>query len=532
MAEDTRSSDALVSVAGADIRTFLLADIRGYTRFTQEHGDDAASTLAGRFADLVRDTVPLFEGELLELRGDEALCVFRSARQALRASVDLQRRLRTATEDAQAFPLGVGMGLDAGEAVATQGGYRGGSLNLAARLCSLAGPGQILASETVSGLAGRVDGIRFVPRRAVRVKGIDAPVRPVEVVSEQPLPPLPQPQPTRPDRGWVRRHVILVGSAFTVAVGVAVGVAVTHGNAPVRGVSIRPDSVMVIDPHTHRVVADLRVGRGSSAIAAGNDAVYVANMGDTTITRIDPKTLRPSTTGVQVTPTDLAAGTGKVFVYDGATATGVALDPLLRTSVRFGVPRHCSLRPGPGLCTGGGLAIGDGRVWVASGREDPQGPPTVWGLNPASLTLETHIPNVYAETLAWGAGHLWAYGGGGQHAAVIDTHANRVVQRFSLNTSTGVLNSPQITTADGTGWAVSPLGDVYILGTDTSVHLSPGLYGAASSGSSVWVTSGAGYLYQVSAYQRTVTHTYRLRYPAQGVAVAYGKVWVTLGNGA
>src|SRR6478752_2373818 len=149
-------------VSGADIRTFLFADMRGYTRYTQEHGDDAASALAGRFADLVKEAVPEFEGELLELRGDEALCVFRSARQALRASVELQRRLRTGLDEQPAFPIGVGMGVDAGEAVPTHGGYRGAALNLAARLCALAKPGEILASETVIGLSSRVDGMRFL----------------------------------------------------------------------------------------------------------------------------------------------------------------------------------------------------------------------------------------------------------------------------------------------------------------------------------------------------------------------------------
>src|SRR6476619_5340112 len=97
-------------VSGADIRTFLFADMRGYTRFTQEHGDDAASELAGQFADLVNETVPGFEGELLELRGDEALCVFRSARQALRASVELQRRLRTGLTERPGFPIAAGRG--------------------------------------------------------------------------------------------------------------------------------------------------------------------------------------------------------------------------------------------------------------------------------------------------------------------------------------------------------------------------------------------------------------------------------------
>jgi class 3 adenylate cyclase len=43
VAEDTRSGEASSPVSVADIRTFLFADMRGYTRFTQEHGDDAAS---------------------------------------------------------------------------------------------------------------------------------------------------------------------------------------------------------------------------------------------------------------------------------------------------------------------------------------------------------------------------------------------------------------------------------------------------------------------------------------------------------
>ena len=68
MAEDTRSGKVESPVSGTDIRTFLFADMRGYTAYTQANGDEAASSLADRFADLARDTVPQFEGELLELR--------------------------------------------------------------------------------------------------------------------------------------------------------------------------------------------------------------------------------------------------------------------------------------------------------------------------------------------------------------------------------------------------------------------------------------------------------------------------------
>src|SRR5919109_5468262 len=74
----------------ADVRTFLIADVRGYTRFTQEHGDEEAGRLAAVFAELARETVVACGGELIELRGDEALCVFGSARQAVRAAIELQ----------------------------------------------------------------------------------------------------------------------------------------------------------------------------------------------------------------------------------------------------------------------------------------------------------------------------------------------------------------------------------------------------------------------------------------------------------
>ena len=82
------------SLRRREIRTFLIADVRGYTRFSQEHGDEGASQLARRFADVVRSGVAAQNGELVELRGDEALCAFDSARAALVTAIDLQRRSR------------------------------------------------------------------------------------------------------------------------------------------------------------------------------------------------------------------------------------------------------------------------------------------------------------------------------------------------------------------------------------------------------------------------------------------------------
>jgi class 3 adenylate cyclase len=84
------------AVSGGAIRTFLIADVRGYTVFTAERGDEAAAELAARFAEVARARVEARDGEVIELRGDEALAVFESARQTIRAAVDLQRQWRRA----------------------------------------------------------------------------------------------------------------------------------------------------------------------------------------------------------------------------------------------------------------------------------------------------------------------------------------------------------------------------------------------------------------------------------------------------
>jgi class 3 adenylate cyclase len=168
--------------------TFLIADVRGYTRFTAEQGDERAARLADRFAELAEGVVEQHEGKVIELRGDEVLCVFPSARNALRGAVALQSAFRGAVRDDPSLPLLVGIGLDAGEPIPVRGGYRGGALNLAARLCSIAGQGEILASETVIGLARKTEGLAFVDRGEVTLKGLAAPIRVLQIAPEGELP--------------------------------------------------------------------------------------------------------------------------------------------------------------------------------------------------------------------------------------------------------------------------------------------------------------------------------------------------------
>jgi adenylate cyclase len=170
MAEPSGTMEGPVTTGlPSTVLSFLIADVRGYTAFTNEQGVPAAARLADRFAVLCRAVVSRHGGEVRELRGDEALATFSSPRSALLAAVFLQGQFQEEMASDPGLPLRVGMGIDVGEVVPIQGGYRGRALNLATRLCSLAGPGEVFASEEVVRQAERIEGLAYVERGRVQL---------------------------------------------------------------------------------------------------------------------------------------------------------------------------------------------------------------------------------------------------------------------------------------------------------------------------------------------------------------------------
>lgn len=178
--------EAQRSVHTTAVRTFLIADVRGYTRFTREHGDAEAARLAKRFADLARDAVEARGGRVIELRGDEALAVFPSSAQAVRAALEFQATCVEETANDPTLPLTVGIGIDMGEAIPVEEGFRGVALNTAARLCSKALAGQVLITRAVAEVAREVDEVRFEELEPTELKGFEKAVDLIEVVSLRP----------------------------------------------------------------------------------------------------------------------------------------------------------------------------------------------------------------------------------------------------------------------------------------------------------------------------------------------------------
>jgi class 3 adenylate cyclase len=180
----------VTEVGQTGIHTFVIADVRGYSRYTEEYGDEAAARLAAKFVELVEDGIEAHGGQLIEVRGDEGLAVFSSARQAIRAAVDLQARFAEETEANPELPLRVGIGIDSGEAVQLEdGSFRGAALNVAARLCGRAHGGDVVVSEGTARLAGRLEGVHFSDRGRAHLKNIPEPVRILQAYGEREAPP-------------------------------------------------------------------------------------------------------------------------------------------------------------------------------------------------------------------------------------------------------------------------------------------------------------------------------------------------------
>ena len=407
-----------------ELRTFLIADIRGYTTFTREHGDEAAGRLAGRFAELVREVVTARNGFLLELRGDEALVVFVSARNALRAAVELQDRFAAA-----ALERGVGIGLDAGEAVPIEGGYRGSALNVAARLCAQAGPGEVIASETVVHLAARVEGVAYVEPRAYRLKGLPEPVRAVGVVPESRIPRGFQRTIRRARRRLeLDRRVAIGGAAALVVALVALSLSGAFGRAPASP-SASTSPAPSPDPLAGLALpgiafVDAASGAITGTLAIRNPVEMAAVDGKVWALGLNPKAMYlidPATRSVERTVTIPLAKEG-FWSIDG--------DTIWMTD--FGTPRVIGIDAATGVIvhdfalgddpaddrTATGVAVGAGSLWVgrpAAGE--------VLRLDPATGEVQARIETFVPDVLAFGDDALWVTGAG--RIGRIDPTTNR-----------------------------------------------------------------------------------------------------------
>ncbi len=145
---------------------------------TEVMGDAVAAKIVERLSELVREETARFDGRIVDRVGDGFLLVFPDTRAAVHCALEIERR--TAAEPQ--FPAVRGA-VHWGDVLYQEGGYIGGSLNIASRVATQATPHQILATDSARSEIGSLAAVRFAPLGKRRLKGLAEELELFEVCS-------------------------------------------------------------------------------------------------------------------------------------------------------------------------------------------------------------------------------------------------------------------------------------------------------------------------------------------------------------
>ena len=143
-------------------------DLTGYTRLTEEHGDEVAAELAGRLAALVEAISRHHDGRAVRWLGDGGMFVFREADASVQAALEM-----VAQAPGSGLPP-THIGIHCGPVVFQDGDIYGSTVNIAARLSARAAPGEVLVSGPVVARLRHPE--RLEPLGPVELKGVALPL--------------------------------------------------------------------------------------------------------------------------------------------------------------------------------------------------------------------------------------------------------------------------------------------------------------------------------------------------------------------
>jgi DNA-binding SARP family transcriptional activator len=242
--------------------------------------------------------------------------------------------------------------------------------------------------------------------------------------------PAPPPAPAGSRR---RRRAAAVGAVLVAAAALA-AVLTLDRSGGAGTVVVRPHSVAVIDPTRDALVGDIPVGAYPGPLAADDEFVYVANIGDATVSRIVPSTRKVYDTGSLSRAIDLVAVHKHLWAADGGVAGHTPAPPGTVLDLDTSSSEMRTIRVGPSVegdeeqTTVAADARG-AEVWV--GNKDSE---TVTQLQPpTTLTVHGIAPGGLAA-VADGAGGetIWASDPGRDLVARIDGASGRITRRIRV----------------------------------------------------------------------------------------------------
>jgi class 3 adenylate cyclase len=234
------ADDARIDTGAAAYRGFLFSDVRGFTAFAERYGNTAAASMVARFLEIARAAITRHEGTEAKTEGDAIHAVFPSASSAVLCGLEIVDAAAELNAREPDRPLGLGVGVHAGEAVSTADGYIGRAVNIAARLCAEARPGEVLVSSTVKGITQASIQVGFIPKGRRRLKGIQDPILVYAVTRDMNArAPRSVPRPVLLGAGGVAAAVVVAMGALAAS-----GFLGSPGASPLPAVpSVRPVAI-------------------------------------------------------------------------------------------------------------------------------------------------------------------------------------------------------------------------------------------------------------------------------------------------
>src|SRR3990167_6295703 len=123
-------------VAFSSTVTILFSD-RGFTEYTDSHGDEEAYRMLQHHNTMVQEQIALYGGHIVKTLGDSFMVSFDSARTAVTCAVAMQRAIDVHNRSQQGSRIDIGVGIDTGEPVREADDFFGGPGNRASRICEI-----------------------------------------------------------------------------------------------------------------------------------------------------------------------------------------------------------------------------------------------------------------------------------------------------------------------------------------------------------------------------------------------------------
>lgn len=503
--------------------TFLFTDVEGSTRLVREFRERYADVL-DEYQRTMRAVFAAHGGEEVDTQGDAFFFAFGRARDAVVAAFEAQRALASA-EWPHGAELRARIGIHTGQAARAGDRYLGLAVHRAARICAAGHGGQVLVSETTRSLLEAEEeelvGVSLRDLGEQRLKDIERPVRLYQLTAPGLRDDFPPPRAA--ETAFAGREEELAAAAeatvhrdrfpalapATLGIAAAVGALVlvplawlltqdgSSDTPPISRVAL--NTVGVIDPDTNALVGQVRVGNAPVGVTVGEGSVWVANSGDGTVSRIDPRTRTVART-IPVRAGDrLAAGEGGVWAVDldaPGSEAGEAVVRLLQIDPRDDAVIPRLRRPTRNNEVGrADVAAGNGAVWLADGSThvlqlDPQRGAVTGSYQaerPSTIDVAAGDEGIW---VLYGVGATARQGSSGFDLARIDPDA-------------GILSAP--------------------------IHVAQEAQAVATGGGAVWVAGGTSVI-RVDPDRNAVVATIQVGNTPSDIAFGEGAVWVA--NGA